>query len=196
MKLFFVSRIFTYYFLAMQTDVSKLRAGDIFYRVLQYKVTAVDDDYVHTTSDVAGESIIGLSLVEKSAFTTHQYTEEVKFTRTQLAQKIETLGHAAFRVTFKKLSSPNDVADGLSTADMSTQAKRRKIVKQLMEGEERVLHAKLHRTEDFDAAMELGRYRVIDLEQLLSHGDEKRAYRMIDTRTVTELIVDNVRYYV
>ena len=180
----------------MRTDVSKLREGDIFYRVLHYKVTAVDDGYVHTTSDVAGDSAIAVSLVQKSAFVTNQYAEEVKVTRTRLAQKIETLGHAAFRVTFRKQTTSTDVADGLLGADVSTQTKRRKIVKQLMEGEERVMHARLHRTEDFDAAMELGRYRVVDLEELLKHGEEKRAHRMIDTRTVTELVVDNVRYYV
>ena len=90
----------------------------------------------------------------------------------------------------------NDVADGLSGADVTTQAKRRKVVKSLMEGEERVIHARLHRTEDFDASMELGRYRVIDLDELFKHGDESRAFRLIDTRTITELIVDNELFYV
>jgi hypothetical protein len=71
-----------------------------------------------------------------------------------------------------------------------------KVVKNLMEGEERVIHARLHRTEDFDASMELGRYRVIDLDELFKHGEDKRAFRLIDTRTITELIVDNELYYV
>jgi hypothetical protein len=46
------------------------------------------------------------------------------------------------------------------------------------------------------ASMELGRYRVIDLDELFKHGDEKRAFRLIDTRTITELVVDNELYYV
>lgn len=79
---------------------------------------------------------------------------------------------------------------------MSTKAKRRKVVKEAMKGETRVMHARLHRTDDFDAAMELGRYRVVDLDELIKHGDEKRALRMVDTRTISELIVDGVRYYV
>lgn len=182
------------------TDVSKLKVGDKFYRVVHYEVTGVDGDDVHTFSDTAGKSTISRSLVEKSAFTTNQYVTEQKVTRTELAQKIETLGHAAFKVVFRKQVAANDIADGLVGADVTTQSKRRKVIKQLMEGEERVMHARLHRTEEFDASMELGRYRVIDLDELLKHGDDgnhtHKAFRMIDTRTVTELVVDNKRYYV
>jgi hypothetical protein len=67
-----------------------------------------------------------------------------------------------------------------------------------MDGEERVMHCRLHRSEQFDAAMELGRYRVVDIAALLKdkNGDYKKALRMIDTRTLTELVVDNIRYYV
>jgi hypothetical protein len=37
---------------------------------------------------------------------------------------------------------------------------------------------------------------VIDLDELFKHGDETRAFRLIDTRTITELIVDNELFYV
>lgn len=182
-----------------KTDVSKLKIGDKFYRVVHYEVTDIDGNDIHTVSDTAGNSYLSKSLVEKSAFTTDQYVTEQKVTRTELAQKIETLGHAAFKVVFRKHVASNDVADGIGDADVSTQAKRRKIVKKLMEGEERVMHCRLHRTEEFDASMELGRYRVIDLDELLKHGEDgdvRKSFRMVDTRTVTELVVDNKRYYV
>ena len=182
--------------MAKRTDVSQLQIGDKFYRVVHYEVTGIEGNNVHTKSDTAGHSTISKSLVENSSYTTNQYVEKKKVTRTQLAQKIESLGHAAFKVTFKKQVAVNDVADGLSGADVTTQAKRRKVVKSLMEGEERVIHARLHRTEDFDASMELGRYRVIDLDELFKHGDESRAFRLIVTRTITELIVDNELFYV
>ena len=113
-----------------------------------------------------------------------------------MARKLETIGHAAFKVTFKKQVATNDVADGLDGADVSTQAKRRKVIKQLMEGAERVMHARMARTADDDSALELGRYKVLDLDELFKHNDEKRAMRLVDTRTITELVVDNVRYYV
>lgn len=188
-----------------RTDVQKLKVGDKFYRVVHYEVTGIDynvfGNTVHTISDTAGESSLSSGLVEKSAFTTNQYVTEQKVTRTELAQKIETVGHAAFKVVFRKQVAANDIADGLVDADVTTQTKRRKVVKKLMEGEERVMHARLHRTEEFDASMELGRYRVVDLDELLKHGaadgeHANKAFRMIDTRTITELIVDNKRYYV
>lgn len=183
--------------MATNVDISKLKVGDRFYRVVHYQVTANDGKSIHTKSDTAGMSTISASLVECSAFTTDQFATEVKLTRTQLAQKIETLGHAAFRVKFRKAVSPNDVADGLDGADVATKTKRRKVVKGLMEGEERVMHCKLFRTEEFDASIELGRYRVVDLEAYEKAGyDTAKAMRLVDTRTIDELVVDNVRYFV
>ena len=54
-----------------------------------------------------------------------------------------------------------------------------------MDEETRIMNARLHRTEEFDASMELGsRYRVIDLDAYdASNYDEKRALRLVDTRT-------------
>jgi hypothetical protein len=180
------------------TDVKKLKIGDIFYRVVHYEVTSLSGGDVGTFSDTAGDHWISSDLVEKSAYTTNQFVSEKKVTRSEMAQKIETLGHAAFKVMFRKMVPPNDIADGLDGADLGTQAKRRKLVKTLTDGEERVMHCRLHRSEQFDAAMELGRYRVVDLEVLLQEegADFKKALRMIDTRTLTELVVDNIRYYV
>ena len=156
-------------------DVSKLVPGDRFYRVVHYTVTKVDGNSVDTKSDTAGLSTISTGLVECSAFSTNQYSCEEKLTRTQLAQKIETLGHAAFRVTFHKAVSANDVADALEEDDgddpgtdakkiKAHRTKRRKLLKETMKGKERVMHCKLYRTDAFDASIELGRYQVIDLE--------------------------------
>ena len=117
--------------MAKRTDVSQLKIGDKFYRVVHYEVTGIEGNNVHTKSDTAGRSTISKGLVENSGYTTNQYVEKKKVTRTQLAQKIETLGHAAFKVIFKKQVAVNDIADGLSGADVTTQAKRRKVVKNL-----------------------------------------------------------------
>ena len=178
-------------------DPASLKAGDILYEVSYHTVNKVDDEYVYvTTEGGTGQIRISRSIVRDSIFSTDQYAKEEKITRTMLAQKIEGLGHAAFRVSFKLQVASNDVADGLDNADMSTKTKRRKLIKELLDGKPRVMHARLFRTKDFDASMELGRYRVVDLDDLAKHGDEKRALRMVDTRTVTELVVDNIRYVV
>jgi len=183
-------------------DADRLESGDHLYEVTGYTVEKVNNDDTVDVKDLNGNRLtIGRSVVESAIFSTKQHTSEKKVTKTQLAQKMETLGRASFRVTFQKQVSSNDVADGLENAfdenefDVASKAKRRKVVKQLMEGTQRVMHAKLLMSDEFDVAMELGRFRVIDLEELADHGDEARAQRLVDTRTVSELVVDNVRYF-
>lgn len=176
--------------------VSDLSPGDIMYEVTYYVVKSADGDRVRVETPSGTPISISSSLVEETIFTTSQYKEEHKVSRTQLAQKIEGLGHAAFRVTFQKQVSSNDVADGLADKDLGSQAKRRRVMKGLMEGETRVMHCKLHRSAEFDASMELGRYKVVDLENYAKTGNYGASLRMVDTRTVSELVVDNVRYFV
>lgn len=158
-----------------------------------YVVTEVDGNYVHCT-DHNGQSVrIGRGIVADAMTSTSQFTREEKVTKTRLAQIMEGLGHAAFRVTFTKQVAATTVADGLDGKDLASQAKRRKVVKQLMDGEKRVMHARLWRSaEGDDVEMELGRYKVVDLE---ASEPGKPAQRLVDTRTVTELVVEGVRYY-
>jgi len=182
--------------MAARCNASKLTSGDQLYEVSFYTFQKLDGGDVHVRDREGGTILISRKLFEESIYSTKQYEREIRFTRTELAQKIETLGHAAFQVTFRKQVSSSDVADALESQDLSTRAKRRKVAKAAMEGPERKMTARLFRTEDFDASMELGRYRVIDLEEFAKTKDEKTAQRLVDTRTVSELIVDNVRYYV
>ena len=119
-----------------------------------FLVTEVDGEYVHCT-DHNGQGVrIGRSIVTDAMTSTTQYTKSEKVTKTRLAQIMEGLGHAAFRVTFNKQVAPNLVADGLEGKDLGSQAKRRKVVKSLMEGEQRVMHARLCRSHEDDVEME------------------------------------------
>ena len=158
-----------------------------------YLVTTIDGEYVHCTDENGNGVRIGRGIVDGSMVSTTQYSKEEKVTRTRLAQLIEGLGHAPFRVTFNKQVQSTTVADGLDKVDMTTQAKRRKIVKTLMEGEERVMHARLWRSHEDDPEMELGRYKVVDLEK---STPGKPAQRLVDTRTIKEVVVEGTRYYV
>lgn len=96
-------------------DVSKLKKGDILYEVTYYKVQDADEDADHIDVEAipGGPMRISKGIVTECHHATDQYEKEEKVTRTQLAQKIETLGHAAFRVTFRKQVAENDIADGL-----------------------------------------------------------------------------------
>ena len=58
-----------------------------------------------------------------------------------------------------------------------------------MEGEERVMHCKLQRSVEDDPQMELGRYKVIDLE---NSKPNQPAMRLVDTRTIKWLVVDGL----
>lgn len=158
-----------------------------------YTVTDIDKEYVHCTDDNGQGVRIGRSIVNHSMVSTTQYTQEEKVSRTRLALLIEGLGHAPFRITFNKQVQSTAVADGLAGEDLSTQPKRRKLLKTLMEGEERVMHARLWRSREDDPEMELGRYKVVDLEK---STPGKPAQRLVDTRTIKEVIVEGVRYYV
>ena len=181
---------------AKKCNAGKLVPGQNLYEVTYYKVNSVDDQDVHVTDSKGVQMSISRSLVESSIYTTDQHMSEKKLTRTEMARLIETLGQSAFKVVFNKQVTANDLADGLEHEDIGTKAKRRKVVKALMEGEERSMNARLYRTDAFDVAMELGRYRVVDLDVLAETKDEGRAQRLVDTRTVKELVVDNTRYYV
>ena len=158
-----------------------------------YVVTAIDSEYLHCTDHLGNNVHIGRGVVDDSMSSTSQYHTSTQATRTQIAQRLDGIGHAAFRVTFTKQVTPTAVADGLDGHDVGTQAKRRKIVKDLMVGEERVMHARLWRGHDDTAEMELGRYRVVDLE---ASTPSKLEMRMVDTRTISELVVEGVRYFV
>ena len=119
------------------------------YYVVRYK----DSEWVHVTDENGKEMRISLSLVDNQMVSTSQFEREEAVTRTQLALKIEGLGHAPFRVPFNKQVGATAVADGLAGEDIGTQAKRRRVVKKLMEGEKRVMHAKLYRSTEDDVQM-------------------------------------------
>jgi hypothetical protein len=136
---------------------------------------------------------ISKGIVDDSMHSTDQYAKSERVTRTRLAQIMEGVGHAAFRVIFQKQVTPTSIADELEGKDVSTKTKRRKVVSELMKGEKRVMHAKLQRSIEDDVEMELGRYKVVDLEK---SEPGKPAPRLVDTRTVSELVVEGTRYYV
>lgn len=117
-------------------------------------------------------------------------------TRTKLAVKVVSLGRRAFRASFQKLPNADEVANELLEGfdDLTTSFKRKR-VRQVMYGQRRVMHCVLERSEDDDVMVELGRVRVLDLEVASEQGFAK-AQRLLDLRTIEELIVSGVKYIV
>jgi hypothetical protein len=158
-----------------------------------YKVDKIDAEDIHCTDENGQTLRISHSIVDNSMVSTTQYTESKKVTRSELARRIETFGHAPFQVKFNKQVQANTVADGLDKEDLSSQAKRRKLVSKLMKGEERIMHARLWRSAEDENEIELGRFKVVDLE---ASTPGHPAQRLVDTRTVQEVVSEGVRYYV
>ena len=167
---------------------SDLQKGEFAALFSYYKFIEHDGTFT-VFQDMQGKKVrISNDIVERSMVTTGQYGSEEKVTQTELAKKVQFMGQIPFQVKYKKKVDSNDVADALEDADMSSQAKRRKVVKKAMEGETRVMHAHLCKPgEDHD----FGRYKVNDLEQ---HAKGQYAVRQVDTRTIEEVIANGVKY--
>ena len=178
-----------------RTSAALVKRGERLALFNYYTVDSTDDEYVHLTDENGLKLRISNGVVDKSMVSTSQFTREFKLNRTQIGKILEGAGHLPFRVTFHKKVESNHVADGLEGKDLETPAKRRKIVKDLMEGQERIMHARLWRSGD-QSDMEFGRYKVLDLEATDAHPEKKPQQRQVDTRTITELIIEGVRYYV
>jgi hypothetical protein len=172
---------------------SEVKVGERLALFSYYRVDSVDGSFVNVTDEDGNQVRVGREIVDSSMVSTTQFAKTTKVGQTRMAQIIEGLGQLPFCVCFAKKVDPNAVADGLDGADLSSQAKRRKLLKTLMEGEERVMHCRLHRSTEDDVEMELGRYKVVDLE---ASTPGKPAQRLVDTRTVKWLIVDGVKFTV
>ena len=176
-------------------DVAALKPGAYLSSHNYYVVDSVDKDVV-VVRDMSGERVsIGVAVVRAECLASHQFFEDRKVTRTELSHILQNIGHAVFRVTFKKQATADSVAAGLDSEDVSTTAKRLKVIKKRLEGQERVLHGRLHRTTENDPDVEFGRIKVVDLE-VASSSSSACAFRLVDTRSITELVVEGVRYYV
>ena len=177
---------------APRVDAAKVKVGEFLALHNYYKATGLDAEYVHVTDQNGLALRISRSIVNNSMSSTTQYTHTEKVTRTRLAQIIEGAGHAAFCVWLFKQVVANEVGDGLDGKDLSSQAKRRKVVKELMKGEARTMHARLWRSNEDDVEMELGRFKVVDLEKS-TPGDY--AQRLVDTRTIWKLVIEGKCYH-
>ena len=176
-----------------KTDSSKLVVGERIALFNYYKVDNIDSEWVHCTDENGSKVRIGRPIVDSCMLSTTQFTKTVKVTQTRMTQILETLGQKPLCVCFHKKVETTYVADELEGKDVSTKAKRRKVVKELMTGEERIMHCRLYHSTEEDLEMELGRYRVIDLEKSVPGKMEQR---WVDTRTIKWIIADGVKFTV
>jgi hypothetical protein len=160
--------------MASMCNSSGLKAGDMFYLPEYYLVREVGDEMLDVIDlDSCQHQSISKSILDEHAEPTAQFTKEEKVTMTKLAAILKSAGDSPFRVTFNKATKAEDMvtfidsqcaAENKAWGELPT-SKKRKIAKKVMEGEERVMHARLVRNEAGDS------------------------------RTIKELILRGVRYH-
>jgi hypothetical protein len=179
----------------------EVKAGQHLYEMNYHVVKSVERDAAGVLQSVlvsnlkGKESIIPAELLDELKSTSH-YASEQLVTPTTLSAMPETFKEEPFGVTFNKKVEPNDVADALASRleeAGESQAKRRKVMRELMKGERRVMNAKLRLDMYGKPIMPRGRFSVLDLD--VAHKGSDPGIRLIDSRTITELVFAGVRYY-
>lgn len=153
------------------TDVSELKEGDFVSCTQVYVVTSSGNGHTslrclsnNSRSDVADRLVA-------TEFHSLQTFEERRVNHTQMAEIVKNAMGSVVELHFRKKPQPKDQADLLDGADVSTAAKRRKLVASILEGPERVMRCTIKCIND------QGRAEVLDHENN-SEG------RQVDLRTV------------
>jgi hypothetical protein len=178
----------------MSIDLQNLKVGDRVWSVDHYTVTEIDADGWYHLEPEEGDGIRAKGKVLEGHFhSVTKYKTTEKVSTTDMVKRIKQAGHGDFQVTFNKKVDNGKFAEQVQAAVQrnefgDTEKKRKRWMNDNLKGEERVMKARLRRNPDTKEALkdQAGRIPVYDLEA--------RGGRLIDERTITELIMEGVRY--
>ena len=170
-------------------DAKKLVAGDYVSRVSYYEIISVNGDGSQTRvkNEDGVQWTIDHAIVSNECNSASQHYREEVVTQSRLAEILMEANQRVFTVVFRKQVAVAVVDEKLRSADheeLQNGRKRRKLARDLLEGEERTLVGYLVKSE-----AGLGRSRVVDLK---APGDNRE--RLVDHRTIISIIIDGVRY--
>lgn len=170
-----------------RSDAKQLKVGDRLSRVSYMEVVGKTGSSIRVKNEEGMAWTIAASILENEAYTADQYTEQREVSRTEMVEALESAGESVFAVVFDKKISQKDIVQALQELDEIPDKKTQlnKLAKSLLAGEERRLVGYLASTEP-----KMGRSTVVDLE---IPADRYRL-RLVDHRTIKELILRNVRY--
>lgn len=176
-----------------KSELSKIKKGDKL--SMTYYLTVKDVDYSGESIDVEDQagmefSISGKKLIEDTINTANQFTQVINVSRTEIIDKLESAGDSVFSATFNKLPNETSLSEALgkmAVADLTDTKKLKKLAKEVMLGEERTIVGYLVSLEP-----KMGRSTVHDLE--VPKG--QHPLRQIDHRTISSLVIKNVKYVV
>ena len=81
---------------------SELKVGDHLSTTVYYTVQEVNNGKIVVVDETGATLTISNSIVERESFTAVQFNEEVKASRTELVQALQTAGDEIFKAVFKK----------------------------------------------------------------------------------------------
>lgn len=174
-----------------RTNTSLLQVGDRLSRVSYMEIISTDSKSCRVKNQDGLVWTIANTVLENEASTANQYVEERKVSRTEMISALEHAGDSVFTVVFGKKVSQKDIASDITSLQKDegfVNMSKREIdamAKKLLGGTERTLVGYLASTEP-----KMGRSTVVDL--LIS--PDQHQLRLVDHRTITELILQNVRY--
>lgn len=119
------------------------------------------------------------------------FNKEETVSRTKICEILESTNGAVFTVVFNKQITEEQLLNDLrNIASYGDVEDVEQLTKDILKGEERTLIGYL-----IDTKQEFGRYKVVDLE--VQFNDPKaHALRQVDSKTISELIFNSVKYKV
>lgn len=194
-----------------------LKVGDRLACVQYYTCTKTADEngngYYSLKTEEGSSSLVAPDVLSSEFWSAEQFSETKDVTQTAIIERFLDARDSVFSATFNKKLTPKDIEQQLAAVtagDLSSKKKRTALAKKLLEGEERTIKGYLVKSEPTYA-----RSLVIDLEVKVADpskivakdrgndsDDEKEGkhfdprHRQIDHRTLSTLIIKNVRYRV
>lgn len=182
--------------MSSKSNVVKIKPGAYLSETQYYKVISKSPNSVEVENERGLRFYIGNSIVSEGIFSSDQFEEELKVSRTELIELFHSVGDTVFTVCFNKQPKADEINAAIAQANKGKIIPIKdlqKIVKDAYKGEERILIGYLVKTETG-----FGRSIVIDLEadRSKSTPDWDSRLRQVDHRTLNWLIYKNKKYMV
>lgn len=187
-----------------------LQPGDIlsettYYQVQGHNVNGTHGKSVRLTTSTGTTLAVTDSLLEQTSYSSSQFTEEKKLSKTELAQMMSEVGDTVFEVSFQKQPAKEDIQAAIAKTNNGQFLSNKQIrdnVEEAYKGETRVLRGYLLNIEPL-----MGRAKVVDLDvrfktnEIMSTPNPEghtrigdNGIRLIDLRTLNYLIYKGVKY--
>ena len=167
--------------------------GDVYASVSHGVVDRTTAYGVHLKSDAGFSYSATQDVIDKEYTFAGYYDKEYKVTLVEMEAAFRSIGSTVFKVVFSKQPDPKAVVEAIDSADWGNAPpkKKRKVAKELLVGESRTLYGRLNFDPyhpDKTTVEQAGWIKVRDLKL------ETNNVRLVDIRTVSELVVHGIRY--